>query len=965
MQNFFDQFDTAPAPKGPILGPAPVPKTPDPYQVQKDLRTEGRAEEDQEMQREKFGLDRSDKGFTQRDKLRSDYNALPAVKEYRVAVQSLAAALKRGEDGSGDTALIYDYVKALDPTSVVREAEVGMAASGASTVEAAAAKLKKEFGIEGGGNLPPDVRKRLKREIITSVIPRVKQYNQFRNQFEELARRNQFDPYEIVGKHDADPYVELFREYDQRNKIGEYGKRDEPSGRIPGATMDNIRFDMDGGPEPVTGKRLSPEQEREYSAFIESNRQNLTPELLNAWWQSRGFGGLENAAEVVEAAKKGNLEGIDYRQTDAERRAELDAELRGQGGFTSSGMDYAEGGEAGLNRGLTLGWSDELAGLGGGLSNLIRGESFGEGYRQERDVERRAQEISREKAGALPELAGGLLAPAGALGTARNAGQFVRQGAVLGAVAGAGEGEGVPDTLQKAAIGSTIGGAVGGAVSQAPRILNPVLQSETGQRITGGIARGIDRVRRPAGDLNQEIVEAGQRMDVPVRLPDAVPEARNAMAVAEASPTAGEGIRRTLNADADLMQRRVREVGGEGRALDNTDLGSTVQEAGLRYIANSRQQANTLYNRAERAAGDVQILPVQASLAIRRNINELAEAGETTNNPTIQYLRDLNNDISRDGGLSIQALRNLRTNMRGQIDQRGLTRTDADRRVAEVLDAASEDISRALANNPQARDAYRAADEFFREKQTFIKDVVQKFTGPRVNGETVSKSPEQAANTLRSMMQSQRGDSRRFQEMVNRLDPQERSDLAASVAETLGRANNGEFSLAALSTNTSKMNPRALRLLFGDDGARAIQDLRVLARAKADTLGGLNNSKSGVVAAGTNQFKDLVLGALGGGVGGVPGAMVGMAARAGLERLASGRMARLLLNPDFTRWTRQLPDRATPEVVERQFNKLNRMLSREQEFLMDANAIQEYVTKALSQSPSRAAATGQQEENSR
>lgn len=932
MQNFFDQFDATPAKKGPILGPAPIPKAPDPYQVQKDERSEGRAEEDQDMQRQKFGQDISSTGFNQRDKLRSDYNALPAVKEYRVAVQSLAAALKRGEDGSGDTALIYDYVKALDPTSVVRETEVGMAASGASTVEAAAAKLKKEFGIEGGGNLPPEVRKRLKREIITSVIPRVKQYNQFRNQFEELANRNQFDPYEIVGNHDADPYVELFREYDKSNKIGDYATGAPPA--IPGAE-----------------KRAEPPQGPTGNFASTVNNDALGP--------GETFVFDESGVPVGIRAADGTISGYSQITDDVSEREAREA-LEGQGG-----MDYATGGEAGLYRGLSLGFSDELAGLGAGINSAIRGEGFGEGYRRERDIERAAQDISREESGILPELAGGILAPAGVLGTARNAGQFVRQGAALGGVAGVGEGEGFADTLKKGAAGTVLGGVVGGAISQAPRLANAALQSPTGQRATGAITRSIDRVRRPAGQLNQEVIDAGQRADVPVRLPDALPEARNAMAVTEASPTAGEGIRRTLNADADLMQQRVRQVGGAGQALDNTDLGTTVQEAGLRYIANSRKQANTLYDRAERAAGDVQILPVQASLAIRRNINELAETGETTNGPAIQYLRDLNKDISRDGGMSIAALRNLRTNMRGQIDQRGLTRTDADRRVAEVLDAASDDISRALANNPQARDAYRGADAFFREKQTFIKDVVQKFTGPRVNGETVSKSPEQAASTLRSMMQSQRGDSRRFQEMVNRLDPEERADLAASVASQLGMNSKNEFGLDALARNTSKMNPRALKLLFGEDGARAIQDLRVLARAKADTLGGLNNSKSGVVAAGTNQFKDLVLGAVGGGMVGVPGAMVGMAARAGLERLASGRAAKLLLNPDFTRWARQLPDRASPEVVERQFNKLNRILSREQDFLMDANAIQDYVTKALSQSPTRAAATSQQEENGR
>ena len=206
---------SAPQAPGVIMG---RPKQPDPIQ----LRAEGRAEQDQGLQVEKFNDDRSNTGFTQRDKLRSDFNALPAVRDYRTSIQSLASALKRGDDGSGDTALIYDYVKALDPTSCVREAEVGMAQGADARFNSLVAQAQKEFGMDGGGNLSTAARKRLRREIINSNVSRVKQYNQARQQYEELAKRNQFDPYEIIGNHDADPYVPLFDQYDRSNKIGRY-----------------------------------------------------------------------------------------------------------------------------------------------------------------------------------------------------------------------------------------------------------------------------------------------------------------------------------------------------------------------------------------------------------------------------------------------------------------------------------------------------------------------------------------------------------------------------------------------------------------------------------------------------------------------------------------------------------------------------------------------------------------------
>ena len=614
-------------------------------------------------------------------------------------------------------------------------------------------------------------------------------------------------------------------------------------------------------------------------------------------------------------------------------------------------MGYAKGGEAGLNRGVMLGLSDEIGGFAAGLGELSRGGEFGKGYREARDTERVAQDISRQEAGIAPELLGGLLIPGGALGQAKNAGQFVKQGATIGAVGGFGEGRGATNSLLSAGVGAGVGGALGGTLSQAPRAINALMQTGPAQKIAGA-------VRRNPAEVNREVIEAGQRQDIPIRQPDARPETRNAFAVVEASPSQGPKIKTTLDADKAAVQSRLEAVGGDGTRLDNYSMGETIQGAGKRYIADSGKKATALYQRAERAAGDVQILPVQASLAIRRNINELSASGEKGNSGLIKYLKELNDDLARDGGISIEALRATRTNMRGQISERNLTATDAERRVMQVLDAASTDIEKALKVNPDALGAFKAADGFYREKQTFIKDVVQRFTGSRNN----PLSAEQAATKFQAMMRN-KGDYKRFSEMTKRLEPEERRDMATSIAEELGKGRNGEFTLAGLATNIEKMNPRALRDLFGEDGAKALADLRVIARAKADTAGGLNNSKSGVVSAGTNQFKDVILGVVGGGIAGIPGAVTGMAARGGVERLSSARAARLLLNPDFTKWLRQTPPTTNPAVINRHFDRLNKIASREQVFLMDAKALQEFLAKQASEGVGRAAATGENAEN--
>lgn len=160
--------------------------------------------------------------FNQKDKLRSDYNAMPAVKSYRVAIQQLAQALGTGAGAQSDLALTYAFAKAMDPESVVRDSEQGMVIGSQPWFQATVEQAKKQFGADGAGNFTPEARKALRAQIINSVKTRVKGYNQIREQFATIAKGANFDPNEIVGKHDADPFVPQFKEYD-----AQFSKPDE------------------------------------------------------------------------------------------------------------------------------------------------------------------------------------------------------------------------------------------------------------------------------------------------------------------------------------------------------------------------------------------------------------------------------------------------------------------------------------------------------------------------------------------------------------------------------------------------------------------------------------------------------------------------------------------------------------------------------------------------------------------
>lgn len=916
----------APAPqRAPQQAPGVIvgrPKAPDPYKVQQDAESDARADANLDLSQQSAG--RSTLGQVQ--DYRKEFSSSPPVKTYGIAITSLSNAVKRGEDGSGDVALIYDYAKAMDPESVVRESEVGMAQSGQSLIDSAVAKFKKEFGVDGGGALTPELRARLKREIFNATMSRRQAYEQQRNYYSELAKRGQYDPFDVVGPDIGEPYRKELGQFSQKGyKFSDEQMAARAEGQNTGAPTEQPNESL---LKPLAGERVG-----------ELNTAALGP--------GEKFVFDENGQPIGILGVDGTVSGYSQIADEVSQR-DAEAEMKRRLGDGNTISDIPA-----FDNGVSLGFSDELYGIRGGLGELFSGGSFKEGYQRERDVERAAIDASTKEHGIIPGLAGSVVAPAGVLGRASTAGQFAKQGATIGGVAGFGRGEGAADSALRAGGGALLGAGAGYGASKAGQAVNALLKTPAAQKASGALSSNR------ANTVNREVVEAGERQNIPIRQPDARPETRNAFAAVEASPTQSDKVRRVLDADKGAVQSRLSEVGGSGKAVDNFTMGEGVQGAGQRYIAKSREQANALYRRAETAAGETRVPPTQALKAIDDNIAELTANGPKANSGQISYLKDLKSDLSR-GDLSIEQLRSIRTGMRGQVSERNLTATDAERRVGQVIQAASADIERGLASNPKALEAYKAADKFYQEKQTFIKDVVQRFTGTR----NAPLSAEQAASKFQAMMRD-KGDYKRFSEMLQKLDPEERADMAATVAENLGVGRNGEFSLAGLATNVSKMNPRALRDLFGEDGAKAIADLRIISRAKADTMGGLNNSKSGVVMAANNQFKDVLLGAFGGGMAGVPGAMGGMAARGALERFSSARAARLLLNPDFTKWLRQTPASTSPEVINRHFDRLNKLAARDSVFLMDAKALQDYLRSAVSQTPSRAAAESQQEEDRR
>lgn len=151
--------------------------------------------------------------------LMTQFLSSPIVKDYNTVISSknlVDGIVQNFQGGSSDIAEIYAFMKALDPNSVVREAEYDTAALNAGNFfQGKFAKLNGMFK-EGGGFLSEDARKQFQNVVNGAVLSKQKQYEPLARQFREIAKRQGMNPDNVV--------------IDFSQGIGDTGKNSSSSG---------------------------------------------------------------------------------------------------------------------------------------------------------------------------------------------------------------------------------------------------------------------------------------------------------------------------------------------------------------------------------------------------------------------------------------------------------------------------------------------------------------------------------------------------------------------------------------------------------------------------------------------------------------------------------------------------------------------------------------------------------------
>jgi hypothetical protein len=694
-----------------------------------------------------------------------------------------------------------------------------------------------------------------------------------------------------------------------------------------------------GGPSPL--KELTPEQKDAFSAFIAKSGGKPSGEQVRTYLK-----GLLNVSDVPNADKiaaaiaqgsgfSGSVEDV---SRDQQIRQRIEDENKAGLGTDSLTTD--------LVHSATLGLSDEAAGVGEAAANVLTSPFTGkfhpiESYRFGRDVERQRIEDAQSALGgaAAPvEFVGGMAsaAPTSALAAVRSVPELVRQGArggaAAGALAGFGQGEGLEQSTSGAVVGAGGGAAVG---ALAPYAVNKV----TARFAPQGLAPDLARASEAEGvDLLRPMVD---------------PASRGKFGSLESSPGSQNVIREGVDRVRGQIEDRVAALGGGGTALETDAAGERVQNAARQFIQRSRGVANRLYNRARSLAGDTRFVPQNALDAVESQVAQL-RSNPQTNAGEINFLEGLHSDLATPGGKTIEELRQLRASLRGRISEQNLTHTQAESRAIGVLDAAQQD---AAANLPRgAADAYRRADTFYRERMVHVDDILDRFLGGNVQAGQARLSGEQAFQRLKNMA-SPGGDARRLAGLMRDLEPSERQDISATIASTLGRrAPDQPFSSDLFLSQTSKLSPSARRVLFGQDGAQSIENLRTLSQALKEGIGDVNRSRTAnsVIRQMAKNFIGSItgLGTVGFAAGGTHGAATGAIAGAGIQAAGIGRnvlSARAMVNPRVSAWLAQAANVATPSQAQNAVRGLTLVISREPALAQELTPVRDFLDQRVTQ----------------
>lgn len=868
---------------GPVYGPAPKPK--DPPAPPSDFEVT------------KFNKGQQDAAFNQARGLRKDFDGLPEVTNYKKIISSYATSIKSDETPEGDQLLINSYAQMLNPTSTVMLGEYQATEQNQTSLDQIKSRIMRELKFDDAGRLLPESRARVREEMQNIASRANEAYNLRREEYRGLAGRYGFSPDEIIGPHLGTPFKPQIEEY-RRGLHLQNENRQSDDGELSGSTAAGVTALPDGIPPDA-------------QEVVRDSSGNVV-----------GYVAADGGFVTTFRTKE--------RQAYDERVAKA-AQAQGDTGYTER-----------ADQGITLGLSDEAAGIGGAIGSLLRGENPVTGYQFSRDVQRFRNDQANRQTGLLGdavEIGSSLFLPVG--GAVTTPGRAAVIGGVTGGIGGFGYGEGARGSATNALLGASLGSAIGAGGAYAGNAL-------------------ANRATRRAADTNEMVAveQAANELGMaPVPRIFSNPNLETRGRAVGGTIAGGQQIKEGVRAFGDSIEGAVNNLSTGTAIRNNEAAGGMVKEAAERQIRQTGESAKRSYDRAVRLAGNARVTPSQSVQLLDQEIAALSETAGL-NSAEISFLQTLKNDFSKD--LSVDALRRARTTLRKKISKGDLVFGENEARVLSVMDAAAADIEAGLRSQGKAAaaEAFRAADIKYRARMDYINGTLQKVIGKRDS----NLSNEAIMRRFRGLA-TPGGDSEGLKKFYASLTPDEAADVSATFAEMLGRGGRDgtkDFSTATLVDNIEqlKKSGATMTTLFGREGAKSLDNILVLAREHKR----VNGAVAGQGSAQGNDRRWMLASMLfpGAGTAAAGGdavltagmAVTGFAIKAGRDALS----AKLLMSPRFTGWMRSAPRTSNPKAINAHFAKLGAIAKAEPAIASEIGLFRETMLKAANDNANKAVA---------
>lgn len=779
--------------------------------------------------------------FNQNQGLRQEYNNLPEVKNYSVALQSLGTALKAPDTPQGDLATIYAYAKAADPGSVVREGEMDMATATASLPE----KYKADaLRLTQGKRLPPEVRTGLIETMRQSVAGMRQVYDQQRDRYSGLAQQSGQDPNSIVGK----PFYDAYRADEEAYIKAHGGTPRDPNAptvqQSPTETGFGLKQDANLG-------QLSQPQAQAYDAWFKAN-PNPTPDQLMAFGQTLNLNiPPENAKAIVENFKRTHGLSHDVQSVDP-RVTQLTDQLKQNSGAGDAAA-------LGAQQGVTLGAADEIASAGAALRGSLSGQgSVGDLYNVNEQANQGYLDSLQQQHplayGAGQVGGGAVLAPL-TFG-AQTPSELAALSGGMGAAAGFNGGSG---GLGNRAISALEGGAAGTALGYAiPKALS---------KIPSRVAQEVPPLVDPqTGALNQplEAMSPGQRVvhaeEYGVNLPADAAGGRTAAVIGKGldimpgSAGVMEDARRATESQVAAASDVVASRFGSSRTMN--EAGSELQRGAQDRIERGKAVITKAYNAIP--ISDVAQATTQNTVSTLQDITSRFQS-----NPELAAtLKDtrLNSYLSalQNGKISWKDLKDFRSIIGEKIGEMRFGEGSSTSDLRALYAGLSEDMRHTAASQgPRASAAFERANSLNRQNEEMIQGALT-----RILGKSGDMAPEKAAAAVQAMAKGGKstGDLKTLAQIKSATVKSGAWDEISSTLIRLGGqpANSAgrDFSPQTFVNWYADMAEPARAMLFGgtnNDLRKALDGFVAVNQRlqKVNALRNASNSAGSVTAAGT------------------------------------------------------------------------------------------------------------------